>query len=67
MSADMTAADRKEVLKKLADSGVKLVNFGVGGYDRKHFEFAKEMGIETLVAEPERGRFRRHRQAVRRV
>jgi sugar phosphate isomerase/epimerase len=52
MSADMTAASRKEVLKKLADSGVKLVNFGVGGCDRKHFEFAKAMGIETLVAEP---------------
>ena len=29
-----------------------MVNFGVGGCDRKHFEFAKEMGIETLVAEP---------------
>jgi sugar phosphate isomerase/epimerase len=52
MGADMTAAQRKEVLKKLGDSAVKLVNFGVGGCDRKHFEFAKEMGIETLVAEP---------------
>ena len=53
----MTAANRKEVLKKLADSGVKMVNFGVGGYDRKHFEFAKEMGIETLVAEPNENDF----------
>ena len=52
VSADMNAADRKVVLKKLADSNVKMVNFGVGGYDRKHFEFAKEMGVETLVAEP---------------
>ena len=52
MGVNMTAADRKEVLKKLGDSGVKLVNFGVGGCDRKHFEFAKAMGIETLVAEP---------------
>jgi sugar phosphate isomerase/epimerase len=52
IGADMTAAQRKEVLKKLSDSGVKMVNFGVGGYDRKHFEFAKAMGVETLVAEP---------------
>ncbi len=52
MGADMTAAQRSDVLKKLSDSGVKMVNFGVGGYDRKHFEFAKQMGVETLVAEP---------------
>jgi sugar phosphate isomerase/epimerase len=52
LDANMTQAHRKEVLKKLSDSGVKLVNFGVGGCDRKHFEFAKAMGIETLVAEP---------------
>jgi len=57
MGADMTAAHRKEVLKKLADSGVKMVNFGVGGYDRKHFEFAKAMGVETLVAEPNESEF----------
>jgi sugar phosphate isomerase/epimerase len=56
-SADMTAAQRKEIQKKLSDSGVKMVNFGVGGYDRKHFEFAKEMGIETLVAEPNEADF----------
>ena len=48
----MSAELRKEVLKKLADLGVKMVNFGVGGCDRQHFEFAKEMGIETLVSEP---------------
>jgi len=57
MSADLGAAARKEVLKKLADSHVKMVNFGVGGYDRKHFEFAKAMGIETLVAEPNENDF----------
>jgi sugar phosphate isomerase/epimerase len=53
VSPEMNAADRKDVLKKLSDSGVKMVNFGVGGCDRKHFEFAKEMGIETLVSEPD--------------
>jgi sugar phosphate isomerase/epimerase len=57
IGADMTEADRKAVLKKLADSGLKMVNFGVGEYDRKHFEFAKQMGIETLVAEPNEADF----------
>jgi sugar phosphate isomerase/epimerase len=48
---------RTAVKKKLADAGVKLVNFGVykipKGQDRETFDFAKEMGIETLVSEPE--------------
>ena len=48
----MSAADRKEVKKHLEEKGVKLVNMGVGPYDREAFEFAKDMGIETLVCEP---------------
>jgi sugar phosphate isomerase/epimerase len=48
----LSAADRKEVKKHLEDKGVKLVNMGVGPYDREAFEFAKDMGIETLVCEP---------------
>lgn len=49
---------RKEIKQKLADCGVKVVNFGVCGLPnsvdacRKTFEFAKDMGIETLVSEP---------------
>jgi sugar phosphate isomerase/epimerase len=49
---------RKEVQQKLADCGVKLVNYGVCGLSnneaacRKTFDFAKDMGIETLVSEP---------------
>jgi sugar phosphate isomerase/epimerase len=49
---------RKQVKQKLADSGVTLVNYGVCGLEnqeaqcRKVFDFAKDMGIETLVAEP---------------
>ena len=49
---------RKEVKQKLADCGVKLVNYGVCGLSnheaacRKTFDFAKDMGIETLVSEP---------------
>ena len=67
VDTNMTADMRKEVLKKLSDSGVKALSFGVGGSDRKHFEFAKEMGLETLVAEPKENEFERDRQAVRRV
>jgi len=49
---------KKDVKKKLADSGVKLVNYGVCGLPkdegacRRTFDFAKEMGIETIVSEP---------------
>ncbi len=48
----LSAEGRQEVKKLLADKGIKLVNFGVGPADRKAFEFAKEMGLETLVSEP---------------
>src|SRR5262249_10024716 len=48
----MSAESRKEVTKRLADKGVKLVNMGVGPANKAAFEFAKEMGIETLVSEP---------------
>jgi len=48
----LSAEDRKDVQKKLADSDVKLVCYGVTGADRSAFEFAKEMGIETITSEP---------------
>jgi sugar phosphate isomerase/epimerase len=50
---------RKQVLSFLADHDVQLVNFGVVGLpnneqgSRAVFEFAKDMGIETIVSEPE--------------
>ena len=45
-----------EIKKKCEEAGVKVVNFGVvnfrvGGEDKRTFEFAKKMGIETLVTE----------------
>jgi sugar phosphate isomerase/epimerase len=46
------------IKKKLKDAGIKAVNYGVVGLgkneksDRKVFEFAKRMGIETIVSEP---------------
>jgi sugar phosphate isomerase/epimerase len=49
---NLSTANRKEVKKYLSDKGVMLVNMGVGPYDKEAFDFAKEMGIETLVSEP---------------
>jgi sugar phosphate isomerase/epimerase len=49
---------RLQLKKKLSDSGVKLVNYGVCSLSekevvsRKMFDFAKDMGIETIVSEP---------------
>jgi sugar phosphate isomerase/epimerase len=48
----MSAEIRKEVKKRLADSDIKLVCYGVTGAGRGTFEFAKDMGIETIVSEP---------------
>jgi sugar phosphate isomerase/epimerase len=56
VSESMSADVRKTIKKKLADSGVKMVNFGVCGLPkdggRATFEWAKDMGIETIVSEP---------------
>jgi sugar phosphate isomerase/epimerase len=58
MDHNMSSADRKLALNKLRDSGVKLMNYGVVGLPnneaecRKVFDFAKEMGIQTIVSEP---------------
>ena len=48
---------RKELKKKLADRGMSMANFyaKLGAAEaacRKTFDFAKEMGVETLVSEP---------------
>jgi len=54
---------RKEVKQKLKDAGVRLVNYGVVGLGsnearcRKVFEFARDMGIETIVSEPPENAF----------
>ena len=58
MGEKLSAKDRKAIKQKLADRGVALVNFGVVGLpkkeadSRKIFDFAKDMGIETIVSEP---------------
>lgn len=54
----LSAEGRREVKARLADSGIKLVNYGVRGLgtnaddNRRVFDFAKDMGIETIVSEP---------------
>jgi sugar phosphate isomerase/epimerase len=55
---NMSADIKKEVQQKLSEAGIKLINYGVvalPNYEvecRKVFNFAKEMGIETIVSEP---------------
>ncbi len=55
---EMNQEQRKELKKHLAKSNVKLMNFGVVNFTndeaaaRKIFDFAKEMGIETITCEP---------------
>ena len=55
---NMSSRDKVEMLQKLREADVKLTNYGVVGLPnneaecRKVFDFAKEMGIETIVSEP---------------
>ncbi|MBW8041472.1 MAG: DUF1080 domain-containing protein [Planctomycetes bacterium] len=55
---NMPAREKKEMLQKLHEARVKLVNYGVVGLPnneaecRKVFNFARDMGIETIVSEP---------------
>ena len=55
---DLPPEIRAEVKGKLSDAGVRIVNYGVvelvndEAKCRKVFNFAKEMGVETIVSEP---------------
>ncbi len=56
--ADITPAAKQKVKRKLAQAGVRLVNYGVVELPndeaecRAVFDFARDMGIETIVSEP---------------
>jgi sugar phosphate isomerase/epimerase len=58
MNHEMPAELRRQVKKKLAESGVRLVNYGVvrlandEAECRKVFDFCRDMGIETIASEP---------------
>jgi len=62
---DHNASDKviEAVQAKLKQAKLKLVNYGVVSLgsdeaaDRKVFDFAKKLGIETIVAEPKPGSF----------
>jgi sugar phosphate isomerase/epimerase len=54
----LSAEVRKQIKQRLTDKKVQLVNYGVVGLPadeaacRRIFDFAKDMGIETIVSEP---------------
>jgi sugar phosphate isomerase/epimerase len=58
-TVQLSDKDAKAIQEAAAAKGLKLVNIGVvvlppdEAQSRKVFEFAKKMGIDTLVAEPE--------------
>ena len=58
INENLSPDGRNEVKKRLADKGIKLVNYGVCGLSkdadrsRKVFDFAKDVGIETICSEP---------------
>jgi sugar phosphate isomerase/epimerase len=58
MGPGLSGEERASIRHMLADAGVRLVNYGVvdlgkdEGSCRSVFDFAREMGIETIVAEP---------------
>ena len=58
-TVDLGQDDWDKIQKKLDVAGIKLLNMGVvqlpadEAKSRKVFEFAKKIGIDTLVAEPE--------------
>lgn len=56
-SEALSPAMRRELKAKLDDSGVRMVHYyapieGDAKVFRKIFDFAKEMGVKTLIAEP---------------
>jgi sugar phosphate isomerase/epimerase len=52
MGPGLSADERAAVKQKLQQAGVQMVCFGVTGANRGTFEFAKDMGVETIVSEP---------------
>jgi len=63
IGADLAAEHRDAIRARLAENAQTLVSFFGGhfgkddAFDRQAFEFAKDMGIETLVCEVEPGGF----------
>ncbi|MGZ5254518.1 MAG: sugar phosphate isomerase/epimerase family protein [Flavitalea sp.] len=56
---DISADNRSKIKTLLAEKGIRLMAFGVVGPEnpadwRKLFEFAKDMGVQYITAEPKR-------------
>ncbi|MDH7599562.1 MAG: DUF1080 domain-containing protein [Sedimentisphaerales bacterium] len=55
---NLSSEQRRQVKEALASYGIRLVNYGVVSMPqqedqcRRIFDFAKQMGIETIIAEP---------------
>jgi len=61
-NADLSPEVRREMKQRLDDRGMKMISFyaGLGAEEaaaRKTFEFAQQMGVRTIVAEPPAGAF----------
>lgn len=57
VNESLSPADRKELRQRLADRGIRMASFysDLGADEaaaRKKIEFAKEMGVQIIVAEP---------------
>jgi sugar phosphate isomerase/epimerase len=58
ITPDLSPEFREEIRQKLDDAGITLINYGVINLPadekecRKIFEFAKDMGIQTIASEP---------------
>ena len=53
----MPAGARRDLLRRLSDAGIRLVSYWPRGFDRRYWDFAKELGVEALIGEPKENQF----------
>ena len=53
----MPAGARRELLQRLSDAGIKLVSYWPRNFDRPQWDFAKQLGVESLIGEPKEDQF----------
>ena len=52
VNVGMPAGTRRELRRRLSDADVKLVSYWPRGFDRRYWDFAKQLGVEALIGEP---------------
>ncbi len=57
IDAGMPAGARRELLQRLSDAGIKLVSYWPRNFDRPQWDFAKQLGVESLIGEPKEDQF----------